>query len=248
MSRELSQNERRLAVLAAIGLLWGALLVALGVTLPFVAVVVGGLLLVAATGLQGRVLASTLAPRIRQAGGWLLAAIRAVVSRIGGIDWAEKREAAGTVASRIEARLHELRQPGRREALRLNEQADALRHDGRAVDAIELIEGALEIFRRLGDRRGEAVTLNGLGLTQARTGDETGALDSYETAVALLTELGDSHGAGRVLANLGSLHRGRGHEEQAQAAWNDALERLEPGTPEHDRTALARRIAATPAR
>ena len=230
MKRELSQSERRLAALAAIGVLWGAFLVAIGFALPLVAVVVGGLLLVATAALQRR----TLAPR-------LLAACRAGSAWISRIDWS-------AAVSAIESRVRGLRpQPGRREALRLNERAAALRNDGRAVDAIELIEGALEIFRRLGDRRGEAVTLNGLGLTQARTGDETSALDSYETAVALLTELGDSHGAGRVLANLGSLHRGRGHEEQAQAAWNDALERLEPGTPEHDRTTQARRIAATPA-
>ena len=81
------------------------------------------------------------------------------------------------------------------------------------------------------------MTLNRLGLTQARIGDEAGALDSFEAAVAILTELGDSHGAGRVLANLGSLQRGQGHEEQARATWIDALERLEPGSPEHDRTA-----------
>jgi tetratricopeptide (TPR) repeat protein len=88
------------------------------------------------------------------------------------------------------------------------------------------------------------LTLNGLGLTQARAGDEAGALDSYETAVALLIELGDSHGAGRVLANLGALHRGQGHDAQARAAWNDALERLEPGTPEHEQTAQQLKLAS----
>ena len=34
MSRDLSQNERRLAALAAIGVLWGAFLVAIGFSLP----------------------------------------------------------------------------------------------------------------------------------------------------------------------------------------------------------------------
>jgi uncharacterized membrane protein YphA (DoxX/SURF4 family) len=69
MSRELSQNERRLAALAAIGLLWGALLVAIGFTLPFVAVVVGVLLVIAAAGLQGRALATALRPPTRRAAG-----------------------------------------------------------------------------------------------------------------------------------------------------------------------------------
>ena len=115
--------------------------------------------------------------------------------------------------------------------MRLNEQAAVLRSEERLGEAIELSEQALAIFRTLGDTHGTALTLNGLGLTQARIGDEAGALDSYETAVSLLTELGDSHGAGRVLANLGALHRGQGHDAQARAAWNEALERFEPGRP-----------------
>jgi hypothetical protein len=40
-----------------------------------------------------------------------------------------------------------------------------------------------------------------------------------------------------VLANLGVLHLGQGQDEQARAVWQDALGRLEPGSPEHDRTA-----------
>jgi hypothetical protein len=46
-----------------------------------------------------------------------------------------------------------------------------------------------------------------------------------------------------VLANLGELHRGRGADDEARAVWHDALERLEPGSPEHDRTAQQLRLA-----
>src|SRR4029450_13291055 len=123
------------------------------------------------------------------------------------------------------------------EAMRLNEQAAGLRQEGTFEQALEVGQQALELFAGLGDRRGGALTLNGIGLTQARMGDEAGALDSYEAAVALLTELGDSHGAGRVLANMGALESGQGHDEQARAYLHDALERLEPGSVEHDRTA-----------
>ena len=129
------------------------------------------------------------------------------------------------------------------EATRLNEQVAALRQEGTFEQALEVGHQALEIFRALGDQRGEALTLNGIGLTQARMGDEAGALDSYETAVALLTEVGDSHGAGRVLANMGALESGQGHDEQARAYLHDALERLEPGSVEHDRTAQQLRRA-----
>ena len=277
MSRELTQNERRLAVLGAIGLLWGALLVTIGFTLPFVVVVVGGLLLVAIVGLQGRAIAAAIKPRSRQVGGWLRGATGSTSERIGRIDWAGKRETAGRRATAaravaasgsrralaaggaavaaVESRGQDLRRElgarrlappaeGRREAMRLNEQAAVLRSEERLGEAIELSEQALAIFRALGDTHGTALTLNGLGLTQARIGDDAGALDSYETAVSLLTDLGDSHGAGRVLANLGALHRGQGHDAQARAAWNEALERFEPGTPEHDRMARQLRLAS----
>ena len=260
MTRELSQNERRLAALAAIAFLWAALLVAVGFALWFVAIVVGAPLLVAAGFLQGRELPAALGSRSCWLRGHVLAARGRGAERLGRIDWAGGREkaahhataTASKLASRGQALGREVRArrspkpaaPGRREARRLNEQAAALRQDGRAREAIEPIEQALEIYRRLGDPHGEAFTLNGLGLTQARLGDEAGAVDSYEKAVALLSELGDGHGAGRVLANLGFLHRGQGHEEQARATWNDALERLEPGTPEHDRTAAQLQLAS----
>jgi tetratricopeptide (TPR) repeat protein len=278
MSRELSQNERRLAALAAIGLLWGALLVAIGFKVLFVLMVVGGLLAIAAAALHGRALLATIRPRLRRTGNRLRGATGAASARVGRVDWAGKRDAArrraaaarqlaatgsrrtlaaGSAAvSAAGSRGQELRReltekrtarppaPDRREAMRLNEQAAVLRSEERLDEALELSEQALAIFRALGDTHSTALTLNGLGLTQARAGDESGALDSYETAVTLLTELGDGHGAGRVLANLGALHRGQGHDAQARAAWADALERFEPGTPEYDRMARQLKLAS----
>ena len=77
MSRDLSRNERRLAALGAIGLLWGALLVAIGFAFLFVVAVIGVLLLIAAAGLQGRSLASAIGPRLRRARGQVRGATRA---------------------------------------------------------------------------------------------------------------------------------------------------------------------------
>jgi hypothetical protein len=255
MSRELTQNERRLSVLGAIGLLWGALLVAIGFTVPFVAIVIGGLLLIAVVGLQGRVLADAVKPRLGRVGGRVVGASQDASRKIGDVNWSAKGDSArrrgaaarrtaadgmkrvfaagGAAVTGVESRGRELA------ARRAARPAPPTRRE-----AVEAGEQALAIFKTLGDSHGAALTLNGLGLTQARMGDEAGALDSYEAAVALLTEIGDSHGAGRVLANLGALHRGQGHDAQARAAWSDALERLEPGTPEHERMAQQLRIAS----
>ena len=99
MSRDLSQNERRLAALAAIGVLWGALLLAIGFAFFFVVAVIGGLLLAATAVLQGRVIVSTLEPRVRGAGAQLRGATGAASARVGRIDWSGKREALGSRAS-----------------------------------------------------------------------------------------------------------------------------------------------------
>ena len=179
MSRDLSQNERRLAVLAAIGVLWGALLLAIGFAFFFVVAVIGGLLLAATAVLQGRVIVSTLEPRVRGAGG---AAPRCDRRRVGarrpdrlerqargsrqpGLD----RAAAGSDrlapggcgrgsggrrgrVTRAGARAPSARaapaQPGRNDAMRLNERAAVLRSEERYGEALELSEQALAIFRR----------------------------------------------------------------------------------------------------
>ncbi len=246
MSRELSRNRQRLAALVAFGVFWGALLITIGFRPLYVVIVIGGLLGVAALALEG--------PAMRPA---LLRGSRAVSARFARIDWQGLRHtavrrsesaaragrraatsASGLAAAASKSVRQDLTKVRRRaEAVRLNEQAADLRQAGWYEEALADAERALETFRALGDRRNEALTLNGIGLTQARMGDEAGAVDSYETAAALLSELGDSHGAGRVLANLGSLHLGQGQDEQARATWHDALERLEPGSPEHNQTA-----------
>ena len=264
MSAENSRNRRRLAAVAAFCVFWGALLVTIGFPPLLVLAVLGGIVLLGAIHVEGSRIGDALRPRLRSATGkvsridWrrysAAARFRArAVARAGGRlgAWAgalaaavskRTRAAGGAVVSAVES--VQRRHAAAREARRLNEQAAALRHEGKVEQAIETGERALQLTRTVGDRRAEALTLNGIGLAQARAGDEVAALDSYETAVTLLSELGDRHGAGLVLANLGALHKVQGHEDQAREAWVGALERLEPGSPEHERTARQLRIAS----
>jgi tetratricopeptide (TPR) repeat protein len=175
-------------------------------------------------------------------GGRAAARFSARAAAVGRAAVAKAGAEAGAVRTRVEAARS--RQAARAEAIALNERAAALRAEGDLDGALESAERALALVRGLGDRRAEALTLNGIGLTQAKLGDEAAAVDSYEAAVALLVELDDGHGAGRVLANLGALQLDLGHEDEARARWTDALERLEPGSPEHERTAAQLRRAS----
>ena len=56
-SRDLSQNERRLAALAAIGVLWGAFLIAIGFSPALVVLVLGGALVLVSAHVQREELA-----------------------------------------------------------------------------------------------------------------------------------------------------------------------------------------------
>jgi tetratricopeptide (TPR) repeat protein len=233
--QEHARTRKRLAALAAFGAFWAALLVTIG----FPALLVAGLYLAALA-------AGAIAVEARRG-------LPAVGRRAASIDWTPLRRTAGRGAAAAGARAAAVRRQladarsrrsVRSEARRLNARAATLRQRGALDAAHEAGERALELVRGMGDRYAEALTLNGLGLTQARLGDEAGAVDSYETSIAILTELGDAHGAGRVLANLGALQLELGHEDEARARWIDALERLEPGSPEHERTAEQLRLSS----
>ena len=115
MSRDLTQNERRLAALTAIGVLWGAFFVAIGFSPLLVALVLATVLLLATSHLQR----AELAPHLRTA-----------------------RARALELLARVRESPHRAR--------RLNKRAAELRGQGRLEDAVEPIEEALVIFRRVG--------------------------------------------------------------------------------------------------
>ena len=256
ITREPSDNRRRLAAIAGLALLWGAFLVAIGfhpVLVVAAVVVCVAIATIAFEGRRGLTAVSAQVARIDWAGLRDGARRRAHgTARIGrhgagavraaGLAGSRRAVAAGGAARNVYRERIEY--PDKlREAAALNERAAACRQAGPGRGSDRARRAGTRDLPAGRDPRGEALTLNGLGLAQARIGDEAGAIDSYETAVALLTELGDSHGAGRVLANLGALHSGQGHDEQARAYLHDALERLDPGSVEHDRTAQQLRRA-----
>ena len=70
-------------------------------------------------------------------------------------------------------------------------------------DAETLTRRALDIFRRLGDPRGEALALMRLATVATRRGDFDGARKMYVRALQLRRSLGDAWGTASALNNLG---------------------------------------------
>ncbi|GIF93768.1 BTAD domain-containing putative transcriptional regulator [Catellatospora chokoriensis] len=86
---------------------------------------------------------------------------------------------------------------------------------------------ALALLRQLGDRRGEAATLDSLGVIQLRLGEHARASASLAAAHRLFEEIGDRPGCADVLLHAGDCHHAAGSAHEAVAAWQAALAILE---------------------
>jgi tetratricopeptide (TPR) repeat protein len=94
-------------------------------------------------------------------------------------------------------------------------------------------EPALAAAIRVGDRVGEAMTRNNLGLAWHERGDDERALPQYEIAERLFIEAGDPHGASNAIANQAVVHRRRGDLERALALNERALGFYRQAAPGH---------------
>ena len=93
-------------------------------------------------------------------------------------------------------------------------------------EAERLFEQALERFRSLGERNGEAKALGNLGtLYQDQDQDRaTLAIENLERAIAILRELGDRRGEGNFMTNLANLYGEQGQFHMAVELYQYALE------------------------
>ena len=73
--------------------------------------------------------------------------------------------------------------------------------------ALPEFEKALVLFRKEGDRKGEAITLGLIGNCYKRFGEFSTALDYLQRALKLKQEIGDRGEEGKTLSHLGLLYR-----------------------------------------
>ena len=72
--------------------------------------------------------------------------------------------------------------------------------------ALDYFEQALPILREVGDRAGEAVTLNNIGAVYDGLGDRQRALEYYGQALPIMREVGDRAGEAATLNNIGAVY------------------------------------------
>jgi tetratricopeptide (TPR) repeat protein len=124
----------------------------------------------------------------------------------------------------------------RRRALELNARGVQLRRAGDIAAAIDQHDEAIDILRRIGDRRAQAPALNGLALALVAAGETDAAVERFEESLEILRDLDDRdlHDRGeeaRVTANLGFTLLKQGADERARELLAQALEQLPPESP-----------------
>jgi tetratricopeptide (TPR) repeat protein len=237
--------RRRVAVLGGASLFVGGLLIALGLgtLLLFLlgaAAIAGAVALVLRRGRLRRVSRPDLsgvrrqarqgATRVRTAGSRVARDVQPVVSgfvgraatRARSTDWGGWPYAGGGAPVSAEPEAEH------RRALELNARGAQLRSEGRPEQAAEQHRQALAIFRKLGDRSGEAPTLNSLALALEAAGDTDAAVERFEQALTILRDEGDEGHEGRVIANLGFTMLRHGEDDRARDLLETALQKLDP--------------------
>lgn len=95
---------------------------------------------------------------------------------------------------------------------------------GRLQQADEALRRALELFRRLGDRLGEAEALEVLGgVTSDLRGSLRTAEDAYQQVIDLYREMGDGMGVARTMSWLGLAQFNGGRLAEAKGTLEEAL-------------------------
>ena len=223
---------RRAAVLAGVALVWAAFMASLGLVL------IGVLVLVAAAAAAVWILGPRLPrPHLGSAArgaGKRLRTGGAVASRHASIGGRR------TVSASRAPRRHSVSPSGDRRPRRRQRLSGAPALASSAIDRTTkaIRASAPSVSRRRRDPRVEqALASNSQGIALAKAGKPAEAIDAFDAALALLADTGDRHHEGRVLVNLGVVHQHVGGDEAARFCWSKALERLEPGTPESERTA-----------
>jgi CHAT domain-containing protein len=89
--------------------------------------------------------------------------------------------------------------------------------------AIQKWQEARLLYRAVGDRGGEAITLNNIGRVYDDLGEKQKALDFYNQALPIRRAVGDRGGEAITLNNIGLVYDALGEKQKALDYYNQAL-------------------------
>ncbi|MBD2063839.1 CHAT domain-containing protein [Funiculus sociatus GB2-A5] len=109
---------------------------------------------------------------------------------------------------------------------RAYKEGDQLYQQGTAESlrqAIAKLNEALPLYQAVGDKKGEAVTLLGIGKIYDALGEKQKALEFYNQSLPLSRATGDKVGEGVTLNNIGRVYSDLGEKQKALEFYNQSL-------------------------
>jgi CHAT domain-containing protein/Tfp pilus assembly protein PilF len=130
-----------------------------------------------------------------------------------GLASSQMREVEGRVSNRLVAQK-QTHQQRRKEAIRLSEEGLKLLNQAKYKEALKLYEEALLIFREIGDKPFEGLSLYHIGIVYFYFGEFQKSLDNYEQGLTIAQQTGDTvvevlniNGIGGVYDKLGKYQK-----------------------------------------
>jgi tetratricopeptide (TPR) repeat protein len=102
--------------------------------------------------------------------------------------------------------------------------ASVLYQESEASRALDMLRQALDLFRTVGDRLGEANTLQAIGDVQRFRDENDAALESYQAALGLFRTVGSRLGEANTLKAIGMFQLGRQEVEAGLKTLDQALQ------------------------
>ncbi|MCG8364549.1 MAG: tetratricopeptide repeat protein, partial [Pseudanabaenales cyanobacterium] len=90
-------------------------------------------------------------------------------------------------------------------------------------EALQSWQAALAIYRELGDRAGEGMTLKNIGNVYVNLGDYPQVLEYYQQSLAITRDIGDRATEGKILNNIGIVYKNLGDYPQALEYYQQSL-------------------------
>ncbi|RAM48187.1 MAG: hypothetical protein C6Y22_28990, partial [Hapalosiphonaceae cyanobacterium JJU2] len=90
-------------------------------------------------------------------------------------------------------------------------------------EALKYYNQSLPLTRAVGDRSGEATTLNNIGLVYSDLGQKQEALKYYNQSLPLTRAVGDRSGEATTLNNIGGVYSDLGQKQEALKYFNQSL-------------------------
>jgi tetratricopeptide (TPR) repeat protein len=131
---------------------------------------------------------------------------------------------------RYEIKIEELRAPTAEEKYLI--AAGAISEEAKLLEkgtlearrkSIEKYQGALELYRRAGERNGEAETLHNIGEVYFSLGEMEKALEKYDEALPIKRAMDDRDGEAETLTSIGTVYLSLGDGQKALEKFNQAL-------------------------